>query len=89
MAKYIAKKAHFGSKSKKGYLRNAFFKFRNYNLHFHHWIQGAIAMFLYIYFSSNDNHFIISFMGGVILEDFLCDKNFYKVFGKENGKELL
>jgi len=86
-AKYITKKAIKGTKMKTGYIKLAILKFKNYNFHFHHWMQGTIALFLYIYFSSNDNHFIISFMGGVIAEDFLCDKNFYKVFEKEKKEE--
>ena len=89
MAKYIAKKATIGYKTKKGYLRLLVLSFKNYKFHLHHWIYASVILFFYVYFSGRDNHFIISFMGGVILEDFLCDKNFYKVFGKENGKELL
>lgn len=76
-AKYIANKATAGTRQNKGYLKLIIFKFKNYNFHIHHWIQGAIALFLYIYFSPNDNHFVISFFSGVIIEDFLCDENFY------------
>lgn len=86
-AKYIARRATKGTKINKGYLRLAILKFKNYNFHFHHWIQGLAALFLYIYFSQNDNRFIIGFMSGVIAEDFLCDTNFYKVFGKEKKEE--
>lgn len=82
MAKYIAKKATIGYKTKKGYLRLLVLRFKNYKFHIHHWMQGAVALLLYIYFSPNDNHFIISFFSGVIIEDFLCDENFYNCKGK-------
>lgn len=86
-AKYITKKAIRGTKTNKGYLRLAVLKFKNYNFHFHHWLQGAMGLALYIFFSDKDSRFIIGLMSGVIVEDFLCDKNFYKVFGKEKNKK--
>lgn len=82
--KYFAKKATIGSKTKKGYLRLLILNFKNHKIHLHHWVNASVALVLYLYFSHSDSHFIISFMGGIIAEDFLCDKNFYKVFLKKN-----
>lgn len=49
-AKYVAKKSIKGTKTNKGYLRLVILKFKNYNFHFHHWIQGAVALVLYLFF---------------------------------------
>lgn len=83
-AKYITRRATRGTFTREGKIRLLIIKFKNYNFHLHHWLSAAVFLVLYIIFSNKDNHFIISFMGGVIAEDFLCDKKFYKIFEKEN-----
>ena len=86
-AKYIAKKAVIGTKTNKGRLRLAILKFKNYKFHFHHWFIGAVGLILYLIFFGNNAHFIIAVFGGVIAEDLLCDKNFYKIVVKEKNQK--
>ena len=79
-AKYISKKAAYGSKIRIGYLRLVRLKFRNFRFYFHHWLQAIIVLGIYILFFGGGNPFVIGFLSGVIAEDFLCDDNFYKIF---------
>lgn len=83
-AKHISRKAYYGSMFKKGKIRMVRLKFKNYQLHFHHWMQACLGLILYFIFFETGNYFVISFFGGVIAEDFLCDKNFYSIFEKTN-----
>ena len=83
-AKYIMGKYFYQIKGK--YIR---IKFREYEMHIHHWIAGLAGLFVYFLISEIYNFgsdifkwhlFIIGALGGITFEDIWHDKKWHRIF---------
>jgi len=73
---------HKRIKKKKGEVRGINLSFWKWNIHFHHWIMGGLAI-LFTYLFSSLSIFWIGIFGGLIFHDIHTDKIWYKVISRK------